>query len=91
MAKNTTMETATVTPNADLGDTLMIFLKAHKQTWYSSKSILAVTKKEAKLAALKNASVEDVRASLNELVTAKKLKSRKSEKGNWSLYKIATL
>ena len=88
MAKNTTIEMETVAPNADLCDSLMIFLNAHKQTWYSSKSILAVTKKEAKIAALKNVSVENIRASLNELVTAKRLKSRKSEKGNWFLYKI---
>jgi hypothetical protein len=85
MIKNRSTTTVSPVSRADL---IMLLLKEHNETWRNSKNITEIIKKEEKFDELKTLPLNDIRAHLDALVLAKKLRSHKSDKGNWLLYKI---
>lgn len=74
--------------NTNLGDLLISVLKVHNSSWINSKGIMEKANSNPDFVGLNEVSIGDVRATLNEMAELNKIRKRKSEKGDWFLYRL---
>jgi hypothetical protein len=80
--------TAPTIANTELGDLLTEILKVHNTSWINPKAIFEKGKSNPEFQALNEVALNDIRSTLNEMAALNKIKKRKSEKGNWFLYRL---
>jgi hypothetical protein len=72
---------------AQLMTLLKKFFKTYNKSWYNSKRIIAWGSQQAGFEVFNTIKLAELQTILKELASTNEIKSKKSDKGNWTLYR----